>query len=301
MKILITGANGIIARQLSEELLVRGHKVVFLSRNPKPINGCKAFGWNVDTGFLDEAALEGTDSIVHLAGAGIADKKWTPERKKEIIKSRTESIRLLYSALSRNTHQVRAVVSAGGIGYYGNRGDDWLNEESKPGSGFLSESCIEWEKAVSEGRSLGLNLCQFRIGMVLSRLGGGLKPLENLTRFSLGSPLDTGKQWISWIHINDLTRLFIKAIETDTLQGIYNAVAPIPIINEDFTTALAKAMDKPHFLPNVPGFILRMVLGEMAAIVTDSTRVQDRKLEAAGFEFRFKSIDKAFQDLYPSV
>jgi len=298
MRVLITGGNGLIGSLLSKELLERGYDVAFLSRNPKKLDRIQSYAWDPANGIIDAGAIEGTDFIVHLAGAGIADKPWTEQRKREIIESRTDSIRLIYKTLKENSHKVKACISSGGIGYYGNRGDYWLNEEDSPGQGFLSESCILWEKAVKEGEELGLRIAQLRVGMVLSRNGGALKPLEKLTRFALASPIGEGNQWISWIHIQDLCRIFIKAIEMDHFQGIYNGVSPDPVTNKDFMYALSKAMHKPSFLPPVPKFLMKLLLGELSAVVLDSTRVMEQKLENLPFEFQFKTLNKALANLY---
>jgi uncharacterized protein len=298
MRVLITGGNGLIATQLTELLLDRGYEVALLSRNPISSTRFKSYLWEVEKGKMNEGAIEGTDYIIHLAGAGIADKRWSKERKTEIIKSRTESIRLIYKSLSENKHQVKACISSGGIGFYGNQGENLMDENSPAGTGFLSESCKEWEKAVFEGEALGLRVAQIRMGMVLSRKGGGLKPLEAVSSFSLGSPLGKGTQWVSWIHIQDICRMFIKAIETENFKGVYNGVAPNPVRNQDFTKALAFAMHKKSFLPPVPSFILKTLMGELSHVVLDSTRVNNDKVLNIPFEFQFKTIEKAFIDLY---
>jgi len=300
MRVLITGGTGLIGNVLIPMLLERGYDIALLSRNPKPMDRISSYAWNIEKGTMDLGALDKTDYIIHLAGAGIADRLWSQERKKEIIDSRTQSIRLIYQNLKKLNQPIKACISSGGIGYYGNRGDELLKEESDPGIGFLPQSCIEWERAVSEGNELDLRITQFRVGMVLSRKGGGLKPLEKLSSFSVISPIGDGTQFISWIHIQDLCRMFIKAIESSEIKGIYNAVAPNPVRNREFTLALAKAMHRYSFLPSVPNFLMKTILGEMSSIILDSTRVSSEKIQHSDFEFQFKTIEKAFLDLYPN-
>jgi uncharacterized protein (TIGR01777 family) len=300
MRILITGGTGLIGKVLSQNLLEKGHGVSMLSRNPRPMGKIQMFPWDPDKGYIEKKAFEGIDSIIHLAGEGIAEMRWSEDRKKAIIHSRTDSIRLIYKTLSTLQHSVKTCISSGGIGYYGNRGDEWLSENDSPGKDFLSLSCMEWEKAVDEGESLGLRIAQLRVGMVLSREGGALKPLENLTKYYLGSPLGNGKQWMSWIHIRDLSQIFIQAVENSNYRGLYNAVSPEPVTNRDFTRELAHAMHKPLILPPVPSFVLKAVLGEMAEVILDSNRVHVGKLLNLGFEFEFKTLPRAFKDLYPN-
>ena len=299
MRILITGGSGLIGQALSKKLINNAFEINWLSRNPKPIEGIKVFKWDIDKSYIDPEALKGVDAIIHLAGEGIADKAWTLERKNAIIKSRTESIRLIYNTLKKINHQVKVCVSSGGIGYYGDRGDEWLKETDSPGLGFLPESCIEWENAVSEGSSLGIRMVQFRVGMVLTREGGALEPLEKITRYGMASPLGTGNQWISWIHIDDIIRVFIMALQKPEWSGIFNGIAPNPVRNREFTRDLAKAMHKPFIFPAVPSWLLHWILGEKAAIILDSTRAGAYKLENSGFEFEFRTLEKALLNLYP--
>lgn len=298
MRILITGGTGLIGTMVTHKLLELGHEVKLLSRNPKPHPGVKMYSWDIKKGYIDPEALKGTDAILHMAGESIAGGRWTLERKKTIIDSRSESIRLIYKNLSQMEHEVRSCVSSGAIGYYGDRSDHWMKEEEDPGTGFLSESCIEWEKAVQEGNSLGLRIAQIRVGMVLSRSGGALKPLETLTGYFLASPLGKGNQWMSWIHIEDMAEIFIEVLENSHLSGIFNAVSPHPVTNQEFTHSLAKAMHKPIFLPPVPSWVLKMVLGEMAHVVLDSTRVSSKKTENTGFQFSYRNLDRALENLY---
>lgn len=298
MKVLITGASGLIGQRLSKMMAEKGYEVAHLVRKPKPDSRYKQYTWNHEKGEIDEGCIDRTEAIIHLAGASVVSDKWTAERKKEIISSRTASIRLLYSVLAKHENKVGVCISAGGIGYYGDRGAEILTEDSPPGEDFLSSSCIDWEEAVNEGKKLGLRICQLRTGMVLSKSGGALKELEKTVKIGLGAPLGSGKQYMSWIHIDDLCRIYIKAVENKTFTDIYNGVAPNPVINEEFTRILAAVLRKPLILPHVPELAMHFILGERKHVVLDSDNVSNEKLLKTGFEFQFKLLSAALIDIY---
>ena len=298
MKVLITGASGLIGQRLSKMLSEKGYEVAHLVRKPVSGNRFKQYGWNLQTGEIDAGCIDRTEAIIHLAGASVVSDKWTKQRKIEIIKSRTDSIKLLYTVISEHENKVNVCISAGGIGFYGDRGAEILTEESLPGTDFLSSSCIEWEEAVNSGKELGLRICQLRTGMVLSSAGGALKELEKTVKLGLGAPLGRGTQYMSWIHIDDLCRIYIKAIENKSYTGIYNAVAPNPVINEEFTRILAAVLRKPLILPHVPELAMQLILGERKHVVLDSDNVSNEKLLKMGFEFQFKLVSAALIDIY---
>lgn len=300
--VLITGGSGLIGRRLCKSLLEKGYVVHLLSRKAKPNmdSRIKSFVWDITEDQLDEACLEGVDTIIHLAGEGIADKRWTKARKKAIIDSRTESIRLLYKAIKNNpSSAVKYIISAAAIGFYADRGDELLTEESLPGSGFLAESCIAWENAVDEGKDLGLKIAKFRTGIVLDPKGGALLQIARPVKFGLGAALGSGKQWVSWIHWKDVVKMYEFALEHQ-LEGIYNMVGPKPATNLELTKALAKQFHKPLWLPAVPAFALHLALGEMSAAVLGSTKADARKIEASGFQFEFPDLAETLKDLYAS-
>jgi hypothetical protein len=248
---------------------------------------------------LDERCFEGADAIIHLAGVAIVDKAWIPARKKAIIDSRTDSVRLIYTALknSRNT-SIKTLISAAAIGFYSDRGDELLSESSPAGEGFLAESCIAWEQAINEGEALGLRIVKFRTGIVLDVAGGALPPMALPVKLGFGANLGSGKQWISWIHWEDVVNMYLFALEHTGLQGTYNMAAPEPITNSTFTQALAKQFKRPLWLPGVPTILLKAVLGERSAAILGSTRVAVSKIQDAGFKFNFATISSALKNLY---
>ncbi len=295
--ILLTGGTGLIGGRLTEQLLEKGYRVSHVSRSAGEDARVATFLWDVDKGEIDERCIDGVDVIVHLAGAGIADKRWTKRRKKEMIDSRTKSIALIYGLLKRKEHRVNAVLSAAAIGYYGDRGEELMTEESLPSNGFLAKCCVAWEAAVDEGEKLGLRIVKFRTGVVLDN-GGALAKMAMPIKFYAGSPMGSGKQWVPWIHWQDVVDMYLFGIEHENLAKVYNMVAPNPVTNKQLTQAIAKQLHRPLWLPDVPAFFLKLVLGEMSSIVLASTKVSAQKIEAAGFEFKFPQIIKALEDIY---
>jgi uncharacterized protein (TIGR01777 family) len=295
--ILITGGTGLIGRNLTKQLLEQGHVVSNLSRSAGKNPQVKTFLWDVEKGVIDSNCINGVDIIIHLAGAGIADKPWTAQRKQELIDSRVKSIQLIYELLKKNAHQVSTVISASAIGYYSDRGDELMTEESKPSNDFMAECCIAWENAVDEGNQLGLRIVKYRTGVVLDN-GGALEKLAMPIKFFLGSPLGNGKQWIPWIHWKDVIAMYLFAIDNSNLSGTFNMVAPNPLTNKQLTYAVAKQLHKPVWLPNVPAVFLKLLLGEMATIVLGSTKVAADKIQLAGFKFTYSKIEEALKEIY---
>jgi uncharacterized protein len=296
-KILITGGTGLIGTRLSEILIDLGYDVAHLSRQPSKDPHYKAFGWDIKSGTIDENAITYADYIVHLAGASLADK-WTEERKKEILNSRVDSTLLLYRKLKELPHHVKGFISASGIGIYGDTGDRLVTEESGHGDDFLANVTKKWEAAAWTVHDLGIRIVIFRNGLVLSRKGGALPQIAKPVKMMAGAPLGSGKQYMSWIHIDDLCRLYVEAIENTSLHGIYNAVTPNPVTNEEFTKTLAKSMGKPLMLPKVPAFGLKLMLGEMSEILLTGQRVSPDKVLHTGFTFEYVTVEKALGALY---
>jgi uncharacterized protein (TIGR01777 family) len=295
--ILITGGTGLIGRTLTRQLLAQGYLVSHLSRKLGDDPQVKTFLWDVHKGEIDERCIDGINMVIHLAGAGIADQRWGDARKKELIDSRTKSIGLIYRLLGQKEHKVNTVISASAIGYYSDRGDELLTEDSAPNTDFMGRCCVEWEAAVDEGKKLGLRVLKFRTGVVLDN-GGALKQMALPVKLYVGSPLGSGKQWIPWIHWEDVVRMYLLAIESESLTGVYNMVSPNPVTNEELTKAVAGQLHKPLWAPKVPAFLLKLLMGEMSTIVLGSTKVSAQKIQDYGFRFKYPDIGPALKQIY---
>ena len=299
--ILISGASGLVGSELSEGLLKKGIEVRGLSRNPKRLPpGIKGFYWDPESGEMDHSALKGISSLVHLAGENIAEGRWTEKRKKEIIESRTRSCDVLASALSQQAAEgeslPESIILASAIGYYGSRGDELLDEASEPGEGFLAETTLAWEEAGQFPEKM--RQVRLRIGVVLSRKGGALNEMERPLKLFAGAVPGSGRQYLSWIHHSDLVSIIQFAIENSSVEGVYNAVAPDPRTMDSFMRALGKEVGRPVYLPNVPGFVLKMMLGEMSEMVLGGARISSARIEEAGFHFKFGNLENALKALY---
>lgn len=298
-KVLITGGTGLIGKRLTTLLLKKGYEVAYLTRTKSNIPFVKVYEWDVKNDYIEAGALEKTNYLIHLAGAGVADEKWTEERKKEIFSSRTDSIELISRRLKKLNIIPKAFISASGSSYYGeDTGDIQHTEMSPPGKDFLSEVTIEWEKAADSVKQLGVRTVKLRTGIVLSNDGGAVPKMAQPAKYGFGAPLGSGKQWLSWIHIDDLCRLYIECMEKDSWEGAYNAVAFPPATNEYFTKQICKALDKPQWLPNVPSFALRLVFGEMANVVLGSNYVINQRIkDETDFKYEFPDLLEALKDV----
>lgn len=291
--ILISGGSGLIGNQITALLEKKGFEVAWLSRSTQRR---KSFLWDVEKNQIDPQAMEWADAVIHLAGAGVAEKRWTPERKKLILESRTQSTKLLYSAIEMAENKPSTFISASAVGYYGfNTGTSLMEENNPAGKDFLAEVVQAWENEVKKMEGIHLRTVLLRIGIVLDQDGGALKEILKLP---VAAPLGSGDQWMSWIHIEDLARMFVFALEKTTLQGVYNAVAPNPATNQQLTREAAHASGKPYFGIGAPPFILKLVLGEMAAMVLGGNRVSCQKIQKAGFQFEFYELASALKDLF---
>jgi uncharacterized protein len=294
MKILVTGSSGLIGSALLLLLAGQGHQVVRLVRRPKAPAEDVAV-WDPDAGKLEVSALEQTDAVVHLAGENIGSARWTEERKKRMSESRVRGTRLLSETLARLAVPPRVLVSASAVGFYGSRGDDVLTEESPPGSGFLAELCKEWEAATDPARQKGIRVVNLRTGMVFSGKGGALTAMLRAFKAGAGGKLGDGQQFISWIAIDDLTRVISHAIAEKSLTSPVNAVSPNPVRNVEFTETLGKVLGRPTFL-SMPAPLVRLIFGEMAdALLLASLRAQPKRLLDTGFTFQFPGLEAALR------
>jgi len=295
--ILIAGGTGLVGQLLAQTLKDEGYNIRLISRS-KPSNPVfPTFLWNVDKGVADGNAFNGVDIVINLAGSGVADKLWTERRKKEITESRVKSNQLLAYCF-KNYHRPALYISAGAIGFYGHRNDELLTEEQPSGDDFLSKSCTAWEKAVFETADPSTRLIIFRIGIVLSERGGALQKMLLPWKMGISTSFNPGNQWYSWIHEEDLVRLFVFGIQNEQIEGIYNAVAPNPEKMYDF----AKVMKAQSKLPwrmvwTIPFTLLTAAMGEMSTVLTNSAKVSSEKIIKAGFQFKFKKMDEALKNL----
>jgi uncharacterized protein (TIGR01777 family) len=296
--ILITGATGLIGTQLIPSLQALGHQVSILTRKPKTIAGVKVFLWNVYENTIDKNAFEGIDTVIHLAGEGIADQKWTPQRKKEIINSRVESARLIYQTIKETNASVKNFISASAVGYYGNRRNEVLTESSDPGKGFLPDCCIKWENAADEGLQMGIRVVKIRIGIILSKDEGALAAMEKPIRYFAGAPLGSGKQWIPWVHLDDVVKIFVAAVENANMSGAYQACAPFPVTNKFLTKTIAGKINRPVWPIHVPAFMLKMILGEMSILPLMSSNTLATKLLETGYKYSYVNLDIALDSIY---
>ena len=299
MKILITGATGLVGRILVKKLLSQGYNINFLTSRKNALDslvGCKGYFWDIKNQQVDTNCIDGVEKIIHLAGANVSNK-WSAIYKSEIINSRIDSSKLLYETLKNNPHQVSQFISASAIGIYQNSLTTIYNEESFFFSdNFLGEVVKKWESSVAVFSTLNIKVVKIRIGVVLSPSGGALEKIIQPIKFGLGAALDSGKQVMSWIHISDLSNIIIFLLQ-ENKDGVFNAVAPKPITNLELTKRIADKLKKPLLLPNVPKFMLKLLLGEMHQIVCESQNVSSKKIEDCGFLFQYNTIDTALDDL----
>lgn len=296
--ILISGGTGLVGKALTKRLITEGHEVRILSRNPQSSSLIKSFYWNVEKNDIDEKAFDGVEHIIHLAGSGIADKRWTDERKKDIIDSRVNSMKLITDVLKKKNIKLKSFIGASAIGIYGMITSDKIYSETDKGKDdFLNESCIQWENSYQEIQSISNKTCIVRIGVVLSENGGALKRLLPLFQLGLGSAVGSGKQYMPWIHLADLVSVFHEALFNPNYIGIYNAVSVEETTNQSFSKQLAKSLSKPFFLPKVPAFVLKLVFGEMANVLLEGSRVSSQKLINTEFKFQFPTLKEALKDI----
>jgi uncharacterized protein len=298
--VLITGGSGLIGTRLTTMLTEKGYRVTHLSHSQKKTDAVKVYQWDPEKKFIEEEAVKSADYIIHLAGANVAEGRWTSERKKEIIDSRVLTTALLRETLFKGGHHVKAFISASGIGIYGaDTGSKLINENETQGSDFLARVTKLWESEVDKiyNEVEGIRVVKLRTGIVLSQKGGALPKLTMPVKLGVGAPLASGKQYVSWIHIDDLCRMYIHAIENEHMSGAYNAVGPDPLTNKDLTNAIAKELGRPTWMPAVPEFALKLALGQMAEIVAGGNNISNEKITKAGFTYTYPALHGALHDL----
>lgn len=294
--ILITGANGMVARKLSKTF-GKDYSVRFLTRKRANAN---EYEWNVKEGYIDINAFQNVNHIIHLAGAGIADKRWTKERKKVILSSRVDTAKLILETLKKNEIKITSFISASAIGFYGTETSDKIfTENDKKGNDFLSNVCNNWEQIANEFTVEGLSdrTVIVRIGIVLAKKGGALMKMANPIRLYIGSPLGTGQQYMPWIHIEDLCGIIKHSITYKKMIGVYNAVSPEHIRNHNFTKKIAETIKRPIIFPNIPKSIVKTLFGEMSSILLEGSRISSRKILEAGYQFKFENLEITLNDL----
>lgn len=296
MKIVVSGSHGLVGKALLKSLTDDGHEVFRLVRH-EPIFGAPEIWWDPSEGRIDADHLEGHDVVVHLAGESIAGGRWTGEKKRKILESRVKGTLLLSESLARLSRPPSVFLSASAIGYYGNRGDELLTEESAPGNDFLAKVCIEWEGATAPAIEKGIRTVHTRFGIILDAKGGALAKMLTPFRMGIGGKVGSGKQWMSWIALDDVVSGLKFLIGETSITGPVNFVAPNPVTNAEFTKTLGRVLSRPTFLP-VPEFGARLAFGEMAdALLLSSQRVESSVLKSKGFEFRFTTLATALRDI----
>jgi uncharacterized protein (TIGR01777 family) len=297
MFLTISGATGFIGRRLLQLYPAEQNSLVVLARKNPRLSPLIHYGhWDPVAGEPSRELLGRSEAVIHLAGEPVS-QRWTPDVKTGIRDSRILGTRHLVSAIGKMRHRPKTLVCASAIGIYGNRGDEVLTESAKPASGFLPDVCADWEAEADKAQAHGLRVVKIRIGIVLGADGGALAAMAPLFRWGVGGVLGSGKQWMSWIHVDDMARLIQFAVENESVSGVVNGVAPNPVTNTEFTRQLAGALHRPAFLP-APEFGVRMVYGEMAQILFASQRVQPQAAEAAGFVFRYPQLRTALDAIF---
>ena len=296
MRVLITGASGLIGKALQGSFSEKGYEMLLAGRGePKHENEIQ---WSVDDGFQEEdlGRLEGLDAVIHLAGEGIAGLRWTDEKKKAIRDSRVNGTRNLINTLAGLKQKPKVLIAGSAMGFYGDRGDELVTESSPPGDTFLSEVCKEWEMESRRAEDSGIRTVLLRTSIVLSKDGGALATMLTPFKLGVGGVVGSGKQWMSWISLDDVIGVINYAIENENLRGAVNVASPNPVTNEEFTKTLGEVLYRPTFLP-LPEFAVNLVFGEMGdALLIDSTRVEPKRLQEAGYEFKFTHLKSALEN-----
>ena len=299
MRALVTGATGFVGRHLLAQL----ERPIVLSRDGARAErllaeyAVRAFSWDAQNEPAPAQAFEDVEVVFHLAGEPVAQGRWTRAKKARLRDSRVTGTRNLVRTLAKLEHKPRTLISASAVGYYSDRGDETLDESASPGKDFLAEICVAWEEESQKAADAGIRVVNLRIGIVLGSGGGALAKMLTPFKFGLGSPLGHGRQWMSWIHLDDLIGMMLFAARCDQIRGPINATAPNPVTNRQFTKALGKALRRPTILPSVPGVVLRLGMGEFASVLIASQKAIPGAAQTAGYEFVHSQLDEALQDI----
>ena len=297
--VLIAGGSGLVGNQLTKRLLTTGYSVVWLTRKINPKLNIKQYEWDYKLKKTDANAFKDATIVINLSGANVGAKRWDKTWKEDIYNSRVQATALLMDTIKMHGKKVHTVISSSATGYYGTiTSDNIFSESTGSGKDFLATTCVDWENTLSNSKTENIRKIILRTGVVLSAEGGALSKMNILFKMGLGAVLGSGKQYFSWIHIEDLCSLYVKAIEDNSINGVYNAVAPSYITNKDFTIALSNMFNKFIWLPNIPAFLLKLILGEIAGGLLYGSRVSPEKIVQAGFTFRFRNVQSALKDIY---
>lgn len=298
-RVLIGGGSGLIGSRLTEMLLGKGYEVRHLGRKAKEgparlsADAVKTFQWDIHKGTMDNRAFEGVSTVINLAGANINDHRWTESFKKEILISRTESTRLIVNFLNSNSHSVTHFLAGSAVGYYGfSNSSHWFHESDPPGNDFMAQVVVQWEKVTQLLKDNQTKVAHIRTGIVIGENTDAIEAMARPINLYVGAPLGSGKQVVSWIHLEDICGIFVHVLE-NKLRGEFNAAAPEPATNEELTKVLAAKLRKPLWLPNIPGFVLKIVLGEMANAVLNGSKVSSEKIKSTGFKFQYPDLKSA--------
>jgi len=297
--ILIAGGAGLIGTSLSGKLKEKGYNVLLLSRKSKRGNSYSVYSWNPDKSEIENEAIKRADYIINLAGAGIGDKRWTKKRRELILDSRVKTSELIFNKIQETGKNPKAFITASGIGYYGaGTSEKIFSETDPPAEDFIGQVCQQWEKAAEPFEKSGIRTVKIRTGIVLSKKGGALSRMAVPVKFWIGSALGSGKQYLPWIHIDDLCDIYIMAIEDAKMTGAFNAAAPQHVSNREFMRTLAQVMGKPFFFPAIPSIVLKLLYGKMSDILLYGSRISAVKIISAGYKFKFPDLANAFKELF---
>ena len=300
MKIVLAGGTGFIGKALRESLTEKDHEVVILTRQVSRENDAgirtRFRHWNPPEGGTWENELNGAGAVINLSGESIVGKRWSVDQKKRIRESRTRTASTLVHALEKTRVKPNVFINASAVGYYGARGDETVTEETRPGNGFLSETCQAWEREALRAESLGMRVIRLRIGIVLEKNGGALAKMLPPFQLGLGGPLGSGRQWMSWIHLKDLVGLIHFLVEKKETRGAFNATAPLPVTMKEFAETLGRALHRPAFFP-VPGFVLKILLGEASELLLTGQKVLPKHTLEAGYRFQFPQLELALKEI----